>query len=273
MAGEFSDLKHTSSARIDKVIDGQTILMKDGKIVRLSGIFYPFVTGKDSDGSMVRAKQKLERVLPENTEVMLYQTRYEDKGRINRMGHQLAHLAVKKTGEWVNGAMVAYGYAYALTDLDNPQMVGQLYAAERLARKESRGLWAEGSDYGLLTPVTAHEGDGTFRVVEGVVTKASTSSNHLYLNFGDDWRQDFTVKVTSAQRRVLSKRGIDPMTLSGHTVLVRGWLREWNGPYMELESIDQLEVLQAPVQAEEMAVQPSMPESPALLPKTRQLNP
>lgn len=270
ITGDFKDLKHTSSARIDKVIDGQTILMKDGKIVRLSGLFYPFATGKDQSRSMVNAKEKLERVLPENTEVMLYQTRYEDKGRVNRMGHHLAHLVIKKTGEWVNGAMVAYGYGYALTDLDNPQMVHQLYILEDLSRMAQKGLWKTGSGFDLLTPETAIQGDGTFRVVEGVVAKAATSSNNLYLNFGDDWRKDFTVKVSSAQRKVLSRKGIDPMALNGHTVRVRGWLREWNGPYMELDSIDQLEIVAAPPVVQ---TPPPMQEMPEPAAKAGQVNP
>ena len=39
--GDFSDMKQTATGRADKVIDEQTILMKDGKIVRLLGLDYP----------------------------------------------------------------------------------------------------------------------------------------------------------------------------------------------------------------------------------------
>lgn len=245
--GEFKDLKHTSSARIDKVIDGQTILMNDGKVVRLSGVFYPFETGEAISGSMVSAKEKLERVLPQGTEVMLYQTRNAKKGRTNRMGHILAHLVARKSGEWINGAVVAYGYAYAVTDRDTPEMAEQLYKLENAAREQERGLWAKNSPHGLLSSENAAQGDGQFRAVEGRIVKAASVRNDLYLNFGKDWRKDFTVKITPVQRRLLSRKGIDPMTLPGKKVRARGWIRDWNGPFMELEIIDHLEILEESV--------------------------
>lgn len=248
--GDFKDLKQAATARVDKVVDGQTVLMTDGKIVRLLGIDYPMVTGDAEGGPAILGKMTIEQLLPKNKEVMLYQNKNREAGRINRMGHSLAHLVIKDRGEWVNGALVARGVAWTATDATNPAMAAQLYKLEDEARKSGKGLWSKNSPFGLLTPDNASDGNGTFRVVEGTVNRAATSKNNLYLNFGNDWKKDFTVMITPAIRKSLAKHGVDAMSLAGKKVRVRGWLREWNGPFMELETPERLEVLstaQSPV--------------------------
>ncbi|PZQ43464.1 MAG: nuclease [Micavibrio aeruginosavorus] len=248
--GDFTAIKHTSSNRVDTVIDEQTILMKDGKIVRLLGLEYPLANGENIPPTMIVGKDRLQKLLPEGTEVMFYQRRTQtsgDKtGKVNRMGHVLAHLVRKDNNEWINGTLVADGLAYAVTDALNPAMADQLYKLEEQARAKKLGLWSDNSPYGLLTPDTASHGDSQFRVVEGAVNRAATSKNNLYLNFGDDWRRDFTVMISPALRRTLARNGIDPMSLSGKTVRVRGWIRPWNGPFMELETAERLEIVASP---------------------------
>ncbi len=268
--GDFKDLKQAATTRVDKVIDGQTVLMTDGKIVRLLGIDYPFMTGDSEGGPSILGKATLEQLLPKGKEVLLYQNKSRETGRINRMGHALAHLVIKDRDEWVNGALVARGVAWTATDSTNPAMAEQLYKLEDDARKSQKGLWSKNSPFGLLTPDTASQGNGAFRVIEGTVNRAATSKNNLYLNFGTDWKKDFTVMVTPAIRKSLSKRGIDAMALSGQKIRVRGWLREWNGPFLELETPERLEVLST---VSSTTPSPAPEIAAPVAPKTGQINP
>lgn len=260
------------------VIDAQSILMKDGKIVRLLALAYPLPTGEDMDTSVIAAKERLEKLLPEGTEVMLYQKRQTSdvkRGRVNRMGHLLAHLVRKDNNEWINGTLVADGLAWVMTDAANPEMADQLYALEDKARKAGKGLWVKDGVHGLLSADTASDGEGQFRVVEGTVNRAATSKNNLYLNFGTDWRKDFTVMISADLRRRLSRQGIDPMALGGKTVRVRGWIRDWNGPFIELETPERLEIVAnsglSPEEPTEQSTEPVEKERPA--PRTGQVNP
>jgi len=245
--GDFSDMKQTATGRTDKVIDEQTILMKDGKIVRLLGLDYPFGNHVYEPDEPYLAKKLLESLLPSGTEVALYQPRNrtpdQKRGLTNRMGHTLAHLVKKNSGQWVNGTLVAEGLARAMTDSSNPEMADQLYKIEQGAREAGKALWAKDSLDGLLTPETAERADGQFRVIEGTVNRASTNKNNLYLNFGSDWKKDFTVMITPSVRKALSKDGIDAISLAGKKVRVRGWVRKWNGPFIELETAQRIEVL------------------------------
>lgn len=255
VTGDFKSLKHTGSGRIDKVIDHQTLLLNDGKIVRLLGLHWPFSapdTSTEDISSM--AMDRLKNLLPPGTEIILYQTRNQKEGRLNRMGHVLAHVVNKKSGEWINGDLVKEGLAYALTDATNPEMAEQLYALEVIARNNKRPIW--NGHNGILRAETAESPDNpffaaiskgnSFGVVEGTVTTSASVQNHLYLNFGNDRNKDFTIRIAPPIRKELSKRGIDPMGMAGKKVRVRGWLRAWNGPFMDLETPERLEMLDSP---------------------------
>lgn len=235
---DFAELKQTRTARIDTVIDGLTVLLKDGKIVRLSGLEIAGQYDPAAEDTSVAAKQALETLLPEGTEVTLYQTRMAKKGRLNRMGHHLAHLEKKNETIWVQGALLRQGLAYALPTSDTPEMAAQMYAAESAARNAKTGLWENSS---VLSPDTAEQAIGRFAVVEGVVRSAATAKNNIYLNFGSDWRTDFTVMIAPSVRKELARTGIDPLSLAGETIRTRGWLRSYNGPMLELDHPSLLE--------------------------------
>lgn len=254
---EAKDLKHTYSGKINKIIDGQTLLLTDGKIVRLTGIDLPIdKTNPDFDFSF-KAKEFLEDTLLSKSsgagrDVMVYQTRKAEKGRINRMNHDLGHILVKslktEAGEkpqiWLQGALIERGFARVYTEPTNPELNDVMLTDEAKARDAGIGLWAKDSPFTLITPDQAAEQLGDFVVLQGSIVNAASVKNNLYLNFGDNWRNDFTVMINTSQRKQLSQKGISPTGLSGKKILVRGWLREYNGPLIELEDIHHLEILQ-----------------------------
>lgn len=239
--GDFSDLKHTKSGRIDKIIDGLTILLKNGTIIRLASIDIPdFHIWRDAPYSEA-ALELLQKTLPEGTEVMMYQTRMAKKGRITRMKHELAHLVTKKDPIWIQGLLLSRGLARVYTSPNATEMLTQMYKAEQNARATKQGIWAQNSDHLILTPETAEKAMGEFAIIEGVVQKTATVRNNIYLNFGKNWKTDFTIMISPANRKKLAHNGIDPLSMAHKTVRVRGWLREYNGPMIELEDISHLE--------------------------------
>ncbi len=64
-----------------------------------------------------------------------------------------------------------------------------------------------------------------------------------YMNFGEDWRKDFTLKMDWRARRLFKKLGIDPSIYEGKNIQVRGWV-SWNGgPMMDLTHPEQIRLL------------------------------
>jgi len=251
---DLSSLKHTKSGRVDKVIDGLTVLLKDKTIVRLASLDIPdFHIWRDAPHSD-KALALLQEHLSEDTEIMLYQTVKAKKGRLNRMNHELAHIVTKskkdiKKGNtesmWINGLLLAHGIARVMIAPNAPEMVEQMLGLEKQARAQKQGMWSDESDYKVLTPETAGEANGEFAIIEGRVEKTASVRNNVYLNFGKDWKTDFTIMISPTMRKKLAREGIHPLGLGGKTVRVRGWLREYNGPLIELDVSEHLEIIES----------------------------
>lgn len=232
---DLSPLKYTATSRVAQIIDGLTILMKDGKIVRLSSLDIPA-----DENISLGAKTLLEKELPAGTEVLLYQTRKADVGRVNRMNHHLAHMVRKSDQLWVNGLLLKSGLARAMPTDSNADRTAEMLAAETDARTLSAGLW---KTFPVLTADTAESGIGGFHVVEGTVKNAASVKNNLYVNFGGDWKKDFTVMIPPAVRKSLLRQNINPMDMTGQKIRVRGDIRSYNGPFIELQNAHQIEVM------------------------------
>jgi hypothetical protein len=70
----------------------------------------------------------------------------------------------------------------------------------------------------------------------------------VFLNFGEDWRDDFTAGVTARLQPGDLPKAADGPTLSiydleGRMLRLRGVVRRYNGPFMEIVSGDQIELV------------------------------
>jgi hypothetical protein len=109
--------------------------------------------------------------------------------------------------------------------------IGQLLEAEDHARSAQTGHWRDGA-FALRTPEQLRNRVGTFQVVEGQVTTASTNKGRAYINFGADYKTDFTVTVEQDDLKLFRQARFDVKKLAGKHVRVRGWVELYNGPEM-----------------------------------------
>ena len=117
-----------------------------------------------------------------------------------------------------------------------------MLALEDKARTSKSGLW-DMAHFKMLSPAQAEQHIGSYQIVEGTVQNASMHKNKLYLNFGDNWREDFTVSVSAFDLRSFTRRNIDPQSWNGKRIRVRGWLESYNGPYMEINHPERFEAV------------------------------
>ena len=160
---------------------------------------------------------------------------------VDRHGRLLAHL-YDADGIWIQGEMLKRGLARVYTFPDNRKLAAEMLALEKQARAAKAGIWAD-PFYAIRTPEAAAGDIGTFQLVEGVVKDAAMVRSRSYLNFGADWKTDFTIVISASARKMLAKSGIDIMSLKGRRVRIRGWIDSYNGPMIELTHPEQLEVL------------------------------
>lgn len=239
--GDFYDLEKTGTATVSAIITPQTLQLDDGRIINLSGLDFPDLK-IDMPGELsLTAKRVLEDMLL-GQRVHIYQTKDPNLGRINRMEHQLAHLQRASDEVWVQGALLYLGLARVKTSQWNPDMARQMLRLEDQARSNAAGLWAVPTYQVQNADKIQHTHDG-FAIVEGRIHSAALSNNRIFLNFGEDWRTDFTVSIAPGDKRLFSKQGLDPLSWNGDRVRVRGWMREYNGPYIEIDHPQAIEFL------------------------------
>ncbi|MEQ9608241.1 MAG: thermonuclease family protein, partial [Kiloniellaceae bacterium] len=65
-----------------------------------------------------------------------------------------------------------------------------------------------------------------------------------YLNFAEDWREDFTISLDRRAERLFTEQGLDLGDYAGKRVRVRGWLKVRNGPMIEVTHPEQIEELE-----------------------------
>ena len=80
--------------------------------------------------------------------------------------------------------------------------------------------------------------------MEGRIIEATRlRSGRTYLNFGTDYRTDFTVMFDAEDEALFDAAGITAETLETRRVRVRGWIEDENGPMIRIDHPDRIELL------------------------------
>ena len=163
--------------------------------------------------------------------------RYEpDPPRLDRHGRRLAHVFSGPL--WLQRELVARGLAVVAPPLTSRERAGALLALERRARLSEPGRWMR-RDARTVAADRARSVLDRFAIVEGRVLATARGFRSNFVNFGEDWREDFTIYL----KRGRISRAFPPGTLEGRRVRVRGWVYYSNGPAIELADPLYLEVL------------------------------
>lgn len=234
-------LKDGGIARVQTVVDGDTVTLDDGRRVRLVGIQAPKLplgrSGFKAWPLGLESKALLETLLQgQEVRLRLGSTAQDRHGRI------LAHLVRESDGVWLQGALLSAGLARVYTFPDNRLLADEMLALERQARADNIGLWAL-PYYALRSADTVRFDKGTFQVVQDRVVDVAHVKKRIYMNFGPDWRSDFTVQINARLKKKFSAAGVDLLSLKGRVVRVRGWIKDKNGPLIELDHPERLEIL------------------------------
>ncbi len=191
-----------------------------------------------------KAREKLKTLVLGHEVVLKYGGQ-----RLDRYGRRLAQVFREDGGEqellWVQGEMIAAGLARVVSFADNRACIGPLLELERPARKERRGIWAD-PFYAVLPasqPGLLAKKSGQFQIVRGHVVAVARRGKRIFLNFDDNWKRDFTIVIASRHWRSFAKKGLDLDALKGRELQVRGWVRMWNGPMIEVDHPEQIELL------------------------------
>jgi endonuclease YncB( thermonuclease family) len=255
------DLSEPETGTVSSVLDGETLKLADGRIVRLIGAKAPSAPlgwrGDDPWPLVEEAKQALDKLASGKEVELKYGGRHAD-----RYDHLLAQVFVMGEGKplWLQQELVAEGLARVYSFPDNRACVAELLARESEARGKHLGVWGSSAyriesadDVTRLGRLTR-----SYQLVEGIVAKVGEGAGRLYLNFAEDWRSDFTISIDRKDMVAFTSTGIDPKALAGKRLRVRGWIEWRNGPMIAATHPEQIEILpEAPASVD------AKPNSPA----------
>jgi endonuclease YncB( thermonuclease family) len=245
-ATQACELNAPETATVAGVIDGETLKLADGRIVRLVGAKAPMPPlgwrGDDPWPFVEDAKRALEGLAAGKRVELSFAGR-----RTDRHDHLLAQVFLDRGGErlWLQQEMVASGLARVYSFADNRACALELLPRELEARGKRLGLW-NSSAYRVVKALDLERLGRlihSYQLVEGSVVAVGEGSGRLYLNFAEDWRRDFTVSVERKDLAAFAASGIDLKALAGKDLRVRGTLAWRNGPLIEASHPEQIELL------------------------------
>jgi endonuclease YncB( thermonuclease family) len=226
------------TGKVIRVIDGRSVVLEDGREIRISGIETPPAL---TPGELPTAPAKAA------LEAMLLGQLVELRGLqdvTDRYGRTVAFLVRREGAIDVAGDLLARGHARVAPQIGDAACAAELLSRERVARTSKLGLWSE-PYYDVIEARNAPQllaARGRFSLVEGKVLSVRESGGTIYLNFGRRWSEALTVTISKRHERIFSGAGLSPKRLESRTVRIRGWIEERNGPRIEASRPEQIEV-------------------------------
>jgi endonuclease YncB( thermonuclease family) len=216
------------AATVRAARDGGTLLLTDGREVRLAGIEIP-PGDRALEAAVAGREVSLAQLGPIATD---------------RYGRLPVLVRLSGEPEPLQNALLAQGHARVSAQVGDRGCALAFLAAERAARTAGLGLWA---DPPYLARRAEKPGDvlaerGRFTLVEGTVLSVREAGSTIYVNFGRRWSEDFTVTVPKRQERGFAAAGLEVKKLAGRRVRVRGTIEERGGPWIEATAPEQIEL-------------------------------
>lgn len=229
-AGENAALPSATEA-----VDGQSLRLADGTLLRLAGIVAPDPQNPAERGAAEQARRALQALTAGKPLAAL--------GPDRRDRHDRRLLHVEAGGQWLQGELLRAGLVRVWTQPHASERAPEMLALEAQARAARRGLWAL-PYFAILSPETAGGGLDRFQIVEMEVAEVARVRGTIYLNAGPDWRSDFTARLERGAAKLMAEAGQDVAALKGKRLRLRGWLRLYNGPFMDITHPQQIEVVE-----------------------------
>ncbi len=229
--------------RVAAIINGDTLSLDDGRRVRLVGIEAPrppLGLPPDVPWRLAEATKVVLAEIAQDREVTL---RY-DGAQGDRYGRVLAQV-YREDGMWLQGELLRRGLARVHSYADNRAMVSEMLKLEGEARAARRGLWRD-PNYAVRRPDEAGRFIESFQLVEGTIVDVAKAKGQIFLNFGPDWHTAFTARLPRDALPLFRQSGLDPNALRGARVRLRGWVRFYERPMIDVTHPEQIELLDRP---------------------------
>lgn len=216
---DCSTKSYDEVARLQKVYDGDTIKLTDGRKVRLIAINTPEMGHAERPDQVYaqEARETLRSFFNKNRVVKLKFGR-DKKDRYKRL---LAHVFTGD-GQNVAAELIQRGYGFTVAVPPNLWNSECYFSQEQVARQAGRGVWSH-PNYFPKNPSEISRDNTGFQIIEGVITRIGKSKKSIWLNMGSQ----LALRVNRKDLGYFENTPI--LELEGRRVRVRGWVSFYNG--------------------------------------------
>ena len=163
-----------------------------------------------------------------------------------RHGALLGHV-ILEDGSWLQETLIEGGQAMVMPvfELDATRL-DFLKGIEDEARRARKGMWGARP---VVCAAFAKGAFDSFTLVQGRVLDVANVRGTTYLNFGADWRDDFTIKIERTAFNALPEAlqaeltRLTALEKPDSVVEARGWVFFSGGPMIEVKIPTQFEIL------------------------------
>jgi len=166
------------TVEVTHIIDGDTVILKDGRHIRLIGINTPEIgrNGSPSEPGAVAAQKHLHSLLQGQKQIFLKL----DAEEFDRYKRTLAHLFLPD-GKNIQANLLAEGLAIPLTIPPNLEHLDCYLSHSNKAIASQRGLWAL-QQYNPLASTTLNKNIRGYHVITGRVEHIGESRSSIWIN-------------------------------------------------------------------------------------------
>lgn len=238
----LSVLAQDAAYAVVAVKNAKSLQLENGKWVRLASIQAPNVQepgGRAGEPLGEQARAALASLVEGRRVTLTFAGKNPSTALEDRHGRWVAQLH-DDTGRWIQAELLKSGWVMVYSFPGEGKLINEMLAYEKQARNQKRGIWAH-DYYAVLDAQNVKQSTGRFRLVEGTVTEVFTSKGSYYINFGESWRDDFTLFISKRQMKYFPQGFAQ--ALMGKRLRARGWVYEKNGPAIDITHPEQIELL------------------------------
>jgi micrococcal nuclease len=239
----FSEQIEQKNLKVTKIIDGDTIWVKDSANnsykIRFLGIDTPEVTTIPKEPYADEATEALKNLIGNKNVSIIY----NNKHKYDKYQRVLADVYTTD-GLWLNGELVKLGLAnvYILNYQPIPK-IAELIKLENSAITQQKKLW------GLLekqpiSPKQTNNNIGKYKIIDGTIIAINQTKNSVWLQMEETKDKGFSLRIDKQYLEDFTN--IHPLkNLTGKNIRVRGFVDKYSskfGPYINIQSPYSIEI-------------------------------
>lgn len=230
-----------SKIKVAEVIDGDTVRLTNGRLLRYIGIDTPEMRLKENNRFIYHPQPYALEAKKANEKLVRNKfVRVEfDVEKTDVYGRLLGYCFVDNV--FINAKLVEDGFAVIYTIPPNVKYTDFFVLLQKQARQNKRGLWGA---YELIDHAQASSHLNQIRTIKGRVAYARKTKKCILLYFGKSPKENFKIVIFANSFKYFYNKGVDPLTFyKGKIVEVSGRIKNYHGPEIIANTPSDIQVI------------------------------